>query len=146
MSKHAVAIAALRRQVGRDVSQAAFSHAYGGQAFHGGGHLHGLHGPLPLHQLHFVEDRQHRADELGVILFWQVLGVDVVVVDQLLTGRWVSRRVLRQLFKGDNEGLQLLGRQLLVGQALANGGFDGLLSSGVGHPQRCLRGIVRVSA
>ena len=99
-----------------------------------------------MHQLHFIEDREHRAEELGVVLFWQVLRVNVVVVNQLLAGRFVSGRVLRQLFKSDNEGLQLLRRQLFVNQTLANGSFYSFLSAWVSHPQRGLRGVIRVSA
>ena len=144
--KHGVAIATLRCQVGRDVSQAAFGHAHGGQAFNSGGHLHGLHGPLSLHHLHFVEDREHRAEELGVVLFRQVFRVDVVSVNQLLARRFVVSRVLGQGFKGHDDGLQLLRRQVLLLHVLPNRGLDRLLLAGVGHPQSRLRGVVRVSA
>ena len=146
MRQHAVAVSALGGQVRGNIRKAALGHANRCQPLNGGGHLHGLHGPLATHRLHLTEHNQEHAHELRVVLVGKVPLLNNALLDQLLKDLVVLAGVLAEVLHHLQEGVDLLLGQLQIANGFLDNLFGGYLVPGVDHAKGSLSGVVGLGA
>ena len=123
MCQDTVTTTAFSCEVLANIGQAARGHAHRLQAFNNGRQVHRLLGPSALHLPHFLQHREHRANELRIVFFWHVPFIKGTAFNHLLQEVLVVARILADVFKNLNEHVKLRRRELKVTNVLANGLF-----------------------